>query len=201
VVVVRQVTTVLHRQQADAVQTATVRDHQVAARPQHPGELGQHRRQIGHVHQRQAAHHDVHVIVGQRQVPQVGHVKVRVGQLFAGPRQHLRRRVDADHPMAQRGQVGRMPSGSTRGVQRDPDRQTVQDGPDHRLLQVDQLIAGPIVVVRPAPVSLHTGDRLGRTAAADLCVQQIADLGQPRLGERPVVLAGEGAQQRDAFEP
>jgi hypothetical protein len=42
---------------------AGIRDHQVAAGPQHAGELGHHRGQFGDMGERQGAHHDIGVVV------------------------------------------------------------------------------------------------------------------------------------------
>ena len=50
------------------------------------------------------------------------------------------------------GQVAAVPARAARSVQRSPDRELVDQRPDHRLLDADQRVAGAVVRRRPARV-------------------------------------------------
>ena len=67
---------------------APVGDHQAAAGPQHADELGEHGLEVGDVHQRERADHEVDVVVGERQVVQVGLVELAGGHLLSCALQH-----------------------------------------------------------------------------------------------------------------
>jgi len=103
--------------------------------------------------------------------------------------------------MAEPVQVGGVAAGAAGRVQRRADRQAVQDAPDDRLLDVDHLVAGSVMVRRPVLVDVGRADRARlRRDPLGLCeggrLEQGADLGDPGLHERLVAAAlPEAAQQ------
>src|SRR5438874_2737083 len=65
--------------------------------------------------------------------------------------------------------VGAVAAGAAAGVQPDTARQPIENLPDDRLLQVDELVARLVVVLGPAGVSLGCRDWLDRHPVAQLC--------------------------------
>ena len=99
--------------------------------------------------ERQRAHHDVDVVVGERQPVQVGGVEL--GSRYAG----AGGAVHADDPVAARGEVFGVPAGAAGRVQRDAGRQRVDDLGHERFFVAVQPVA------RQA-VALDRVDPLGR---------------------------------------
>ena len=143
----------------------------------------QRRREVGHVAQRDRAHDEIDRVVGERQVVQVRFVERAVGHLRAGTREHLRRRVDADHRVAERRQVLGVPAGPAGRVESDADGQAVEDLAHDRLLDLEELIARLVVERRPARVAFARRDRTRLDARAELVrrLEKRLDLAEARL--------------------
>jgi hypothetical protein len=178
-----------------------VEDHQAAAGAQHPGELGQRRLQVRKVGQGQSADDDVDVVVGHRQIVQVAPPEIGLWHAFAGVLQHVRRTVHTDHPVTLRRQQLGVPPGAAGGVQGGAGREVTEDLVDEGDLVVEHLVDLLVVGRRPDAVTgdgVHSGggDAL---AGQRRGVQQPPDLGDARVAEVTVVVAGEGAEQGHAF--
>ncbi len=98
-------------------------------------------------------------------------------------------------------EVGRMATGAAGNVERQPDREGVQDRVDHGLLPLEHQVARLVVRRRPAVVRLGGVDDRDVDAAADLLgsVEKGADLSDPGLGVGAIELAVEGPEQGDAL--
>jgi Short C-terminal domain len=202
VTVMRQVAVTARQCLDDAIVHSRVGYHELAARPQDARELTEHSGQISHVGQRERADHQIHLLIGDRQGMQVAEAELRIWDLGPSDRENLRRGVGADYRVASGGKVGRVPPGSAGGVQRDASRHAGEQVAHDGLLKVDQVV-GLVVVLGPGVVAFLGRDRAGHRPVAELVggVKQLADLGDPGLGELAVVLPVECAQERDALEP
>ena len=89
------------------------------------------------------------------------------------------------------------------GVQRHARLPTTQVLGHDRLVGGEQPAAGLCIIAgRLLLVSEDGADPLGEHAAVLqlFVIQELSDLGQPAVGERPVVVSGPGVQQCDALE-
>jgi hypothetical protein len=134
---------------------------------------------------------------------EVGLVELAFGHLFASAGQHLGRRVDTDHPVAERREVRGMPAGAAGGVERNPLREAVEDLPDDQLLELEVLVPRLVVGRRPAGVALLRGHRTRLDPLAKLVngVEERLHLAQASDGEVAVVGARERPEQRDPSRP
>jgi hypothetical protein len=88
------------------------------------------------VGQREGTDHHVDVLIGHGQLVQVALAELGARDLGPSDYQHLGATVNADHRMAERGQVCGLAAGAAGRVQRGTKGQAVQDLPDDRLFQV-----------------------------------------------------------------
>jgi len=98
-------------------------------------------------------------VIGYRQLMQVGLSKGGAGHAGGSSVEHRWRAVDADHPVAQLGEVTGVPAGAARHVERKAGRQALEDLVDNRLLEIDQLVPGLVVGLGPRPVAVGRGHR------------------------------------------
>src|SRR5262249_60705957 len=92
---------------ADAIreQTAEIGDHYMAAGTQNPHEFRKDGGQFRYVRERQGADNGVDMVVGERQVMQVGLVELTGRDLGPGPGEHVWRDVHSDDLVAEACQV------------------------------------------------------------------------------------------------
>jgi hypothetical protein len=129
--------------------------------------------------------------------------EVRAGHPLPCPGEHLGGVVDAEDLVAKPGQVGGVPAGAARRVERPPGRYLVQDLPHQWLLDVDQRVARLVIGRGPCPVARYGVDLAKVRPFPELggMRKQRSDLGDAVLGEPAVEpVARVGAQQRDAFQ-
>lgn len=110
--------------------------------PQDADELCQHRGQFADVGQRQGTYGDVNVLAGQGQLVQVALAELAAGDLCFSYGQHLGGAINADHRVAEGGQVLSVAAGAAGSIQRGTARQAIQDLPDDWLLQVNKPVPG-----------------------------------------------------------
>lgn len=173
-----------------------IRENKVPTRREYPGKLRDHRHQIRHVRQCEAAQHDVLRPVVNRKFMQVSD-KSRVGLSVT---EHLRRTVDGDDAVAAFDQEAGETSGAASSVERTPRRDGVEDRRDVGLVSERGVLTG---VIRrcPARITVSRGelrylDPLGQAFVR----QQRTNFSEPRFDELAIMLAGERAEQRRAFD-
>ncbi|HEU5110335.1 MAG TPA: hypothetical protein VFT95_17480 [Micromonosporaceae bacterium] len=105
--------------------------------------------------------------------------------------------------MPRGGQARGVPAGAAGRVEGGAARQPADDLRDERLLVREQPVARLVVRGRPDPVAVDGADGLGLDPVGTQRrrVQQPADLGDARLGERAVAVTGERPQQGDPSSP
>jgi hypothetical protein len=193
----------LHQRKPDiSDQAARVGDHQVPVPSEDAHELGERRRQVGHMAQRDRADDHIDGVVGERQVMQVCLVELALGHRLASAGEHLGRHVDADHLVSERRQVRGVATGTAGGVERDAERETVEDLAHDRLFQIKQLIPRLVVERSPTGVAFARRHRTRLDPFAQLFsgVQECLDLAEASDREVPVIHAGERPEQGDAFQ-
>src|SRR4051794_40492444 len=105
--------------------------------------------------------------------------------------------------MPERREVGGMPPGAARGVERDADGKRVEDLAHDRLLDLEELVRLVVVPGRPTVIAFACRDRARLRPRAERVrrLEQLTHLAEPRKCELAVLLAGERAQKRDALQP
>ena len=171
-------------------------------RPEDARELRQRSRKLGDVHHRERADHEIHRVVVERKVLQVGFVELPGRDPLPRQREHPRRRVGADHLVVQRGEVRTVATGPVGGIQGYTDRKAVEDLPHDRLFDLDHLVARLVVVRSPLVIRLDRRDRNNLDPVSEFvcAVQERLDLADAVLRELPVICAGECPEQRNPFQ-
>jgi GAF domain-containing protein len=104
--------------------------------------------------------------------------------------------------VTQRREVLGVSPGAARSIQRDADRERVEDLAHDRLLDLEQLVSRPVVRRRPLVIDVPRGDRprFGPGAERVGRLEQLTDLAESRKRELAVVGTGERPQKRDALQ-
>jgi hypothetical protein len=107
--------------------------------------------------ERQGAHNEIDSLIVDRQLMQVCLSQTGGGHGGSSSVERRLRAVDADDTVAQLGEVTGVPSGAARHIERSADRQLLEDLADDGLLEIDELVAGPVVRFCPRPVPARRG--------------------------------------------
>ena len=142
------------------------------------------------------------MLAGDRELREVALAEVSAGHVGAGRGQHPGGRIHPEDRVAELSEVPRVPAGAARGVERRAGREPVEEAPDHRLLQVEQVVVLAVVPRGPHVVALGYGHRaaLRRLPGLVQVAQQGPDLGEPGQREVAAVLTVERPQQRQALQ-
>lgn len=126
-----------------------VREYQRPAWPEHPGQLGDGRAEVGTMGKGQAADGSTKALGSQRQGLQIA----SADRGDWDPSEHFESSIDRNDLVPQRSQVGRMPARPACGVQYPALRDATQQSLDDKLLDLNHGIAGPVVGLSPGSVS------------------------------------------------
>jgi hypothetical protein len=141
-------------------------------------------------------------MIVDRQIMNIAYLELTVRHSFAGLLQHLRRRVDADDPMAGLSSDRTEPAGTARGIKHSSSCLICQNLADNWHVEREQTILGSVIRGRPPGVAVDRTDMIDvDTVALEFwSVEKTANFGKPGLDKGAIMLAGVRTEQRDALK-